>query len=288
MNFSLPNNTVAHIGQAGRYTITLSETAIRVETRDGQAALLPPDRNHSRAVNAGQVGVYEVERDEIVLSAGNQQLVANHTFEELPENTANETDTSLPVFEAWNCADQTEQEPFGAFHWEIFEGRPTMHFLRGGGAESNGRTICVQPFPSAGQVGQPVTDYDYLALRTTFYIESHSLNLCGTLGSECPLMLRIDYVDESGDGHDWIQGFYAKLDPGIDYPPQCASCLQEHKRVNANVWFTYESGNLFTLLPQDRKPASILNVRFYAEGHEYDVYVSEMSLLAGPAMATAE
>lgn len=282
MMFLLPHNTAAHIGEPGRYTLHMTDTAVRLETRHGQAALLPPDRANNRLVTAGQVGIYDVEQSAVFITAGYRELIENSAFFEFPESEET-AEMSLPAIEAWNCADRADQNPPGDFRWEIFEGRPTFHFIRGDGAESHGETTCIQPFGPSAQVGRPVADYDYLALRATFYIRSHSLNLCGTQGSECPLMLRIDYVDTNGAPHRWYQGFYAKLEGAGDYPPQCVSCLQEHKRVNANAWYTYESGNLFTLLPQDRKPASILNVRFYASGHEYDVYVSEMSLLAGPA-----
>ncbi len=56
---------------------------------------------------------------------------------------------------------------------------------------------------------------------------------------------------------------------------------QEHDRINEKSWFTYESGNLFALLGPSQVPRSILNVQFYASGHQYDVSLGEISLLAG-------
>jgi hypothetical protein len=47
------------------------------------------------------------------------------------------------------------------------------------------------------------------------------------------------------------------------------------------VWYTYDSGNWFNLLPPGKRPVAISNVQFYASGHQYDVYVGEVALLGG-------
>jgi hypothetical protein len=282
MTFVLSNNALASINTGGRYTITLTDTSARLETREGQAVLIPASQEDSRQVTAGQTGVYDLGFGTITVSPGYKDLVTNSHFAEPVAQGNGENNTLMPVVEVWNCNDRTPDNIPGYFSWETFEGRTALHLFRGDGARTHGETACVQPFGPSAQVGRPVSDYDHLSLRTTFHIKSHSLDRCGIKGSECPLMLLVDYVDTNGESNQWFQGFYAKSGADVDYPFQCVSCFQEHKRINTGAWYTYETGNLFTVLPEDRKPASILNVRFYASGHEYDVYVSELLLLALP------
>ncbi|HQA68852.1 MAG TPA: hypothetical protein PK801_11045, partial [Aggregatilineales bacterium] len=118
-------------------------------------------------------------------------------------------------------------------------------------------------------------------LRGTFYVDEQSLSTCGQLGSECPMMMRMTYIDEQGVEREYIQGFYAYHDPSLDYPLTCDSCRAEHERISLQSWYTFRSGNLLTVLPAEQKPAIIQQVRFYASGHAYRVYVSEIELLAG-------
>ena len=144
------------------------------------------------------------------------------------------------------------------------------------------QTKCIQNFVSEGSNAFDVSQFDYLAMRTTLLVNFQSVSKCGIAGSECPLMLRIDYITAEGTPRQWFQGFYTVDDPQYaDYPPTCDSCLREHVKINEKTWYTFETGNLFTLLPTDWRPGAILNVQFYASGHQYDVYLGEMSLVVG-------
>lgn len=94
-------------------------------------------------------------------------------------------------------------------------------------------------------------------------------------------MLRMDY--RHGDRvYQWFHGFYAvPLLAEQGYPLRCSSCAQDHEAINEKAWYTYDSGNLISVFPPDQRPDSIVGIWFYASGHQYDVYVSEVSLLAG-------
>ena len=78
----------------------------------------------------------------------------------------------------------------------------------------------------------------------------------------------------------WFHGFYAAIDPNRNYPYSCTSCNEQHERITQGVWYTYESHNLFGMFAPEARPVSILNLRFSASGHQYDVYVSEVALIA--------
>ena len=104
----------------------------------------------------------------------------------------------------------------------------------------------------------------------------------GNVGSECPLTLYIEYTDINGIPRELYRGFYYALDPQFDYyKALCDSCSQDHQQINEKVWYTYKSGNLFSSIPEDARPAAINSVQFYASGHEYDVFISEIGLFAG-------
>ena len=289
LTFLLPNDTTVTIDTPGHYTVQLDDNALRLEANTGEAELLPPDLSKSRPIVGGQVGIYQYERAELRVTQGYDNLIQNRFFDDSILAADGGESEGVPLLNNWSCSQRdasTLGDP-GAFDWVQFQGRSAVRLQRYG-TSLPGKTECAQFFGPAAQVGRQVTGYDYLSVRTTFYIEHQSLSVCGWEASECPLMLLIDYIDMNGDPHKYYHGFYYKDDPNNDLPLRCNSPgCQEIKQVNEDKWYTYESGNLFTLLPgvsddPSKRPASIINVRFYGSGHEYDVYVSEFSLLASP------
>jgi hypothetical protein len=169
--------------------------------------------------------------------------------------------------------------PSSKFFGARQDGRSIIDFVRGEGATTNGETTCLQGRPS-GEAWRDVQQYDYLALRATFYIAHQSLSACGFRGSECPLMLRVEYVTDSGEQRELIYGFYAYFDPQSPWPKQCDTCSQPHILVKMQSWYTFQTDNILAILPQEDHPAAITSLRFYASGHEYDLRVAEISLLA--------
>ena len=119
-----------------------------------------------------------------------------------------------------------------------------------------------------------------LELRATFYLDEQSLSTCGVAGSECPMTLHVKYIDPTGAEQVFIHGFYAAHDPSLGWPTTCLSCRTEHDRISAGTWYTYESGNLFSLFPANQRPERITEVSFYSSGHAYKIYVSELNLFA--------
>ena len=154
--------------------------------------------------------------------------------------------------------------------------------MRGDNADTSGVTGCVHTLNDID-----VSSYDYLAMQATLYVSYQSLSRCGTVASECPLMLYIGYIDQNAQpGGVWRQGLYARNDAGTNYLLRCDTCINNHIRIRDNVWYTYTSDNLIELL--DRRPAVITDIVFYASGHQYDVFVDEVRLLAGYTQSPEE
>jgi hypothetical protein len=129
-----------------------------------------------------------------------------------------------------------------------------------------------------------VKDLESLVLHLKVRVNYHSLSVCGSLGSECPVMVRIDYRDVAGNSQQWVHGFYAFEDPTLAVPYYCTTCpnpgIGNHNRVTEGSWFLYDSPNLMESLPLELRPAIVDSVRVYASGHGYDSMVTDVELLA--------
>jgi hypothetical protein len=259
------------IQSSGQYRISVTENQVRVENVDGSASLIPANQNVGRSIPANNQGIVDYIGDAatVLTSPAKVNLITSSIFEE--EDV---------IAQSWVCSNREDTPPSGRYFLERANGRMVMRMLRADGATSNGETRCLNSF---GQYGLDVAEYTYLELRVMFSIQFQSLDVCGTQGSECPLMLRIDYRDQQGASRQWIHGFYSRPNPQLNYPLYCLSCTQEHELVNARTWYIYDTGNLLNLFAPGERPISIVNVQFYVSGHQYDVLVSDVALLAGSA-----
>jgi hypothetical protein len=156
------------------------------------------------------------------------------------------------------------------------EGEPTLNFRRLGigHADSAIRQI----------VDQDVTDFDDLRLALSLRISEQSLGVCGEQGSECPLMVRLEYEDVTGVDQTWLQGIYAQGNIGPTTPDVCVACpppLIEHYRVPFGQLGFYESDNLLEKLDQlGILPQRIKSITLIASGHTFDTDVVDVALLA--------
>jgi hypothetical protein len=187
----------------------------------------------------------------------------------------------MPI--GWVCQNAPSNRfPRGSYRAAVSpDGRESLRLVREN-ADNNAFTACKQTFSGDRLIGVDVSDYDYLAAQATVYIANESVSLCGEKGSECSLMIRLGYTHSEGQviQDQPLHGVYTRLDPAFDwYPRRCASCDQDHILVRQGAWYTFDSGNLMQLLRVP--PESILNIEFRAEGHNYDVYIDEVSLVAG-------
>ena len=305
-----PHGSRVALSGSGRYTIIASGTQVQVTNSEGQALLFAPNPQNGYAVPVGHRGVLVADTSEIILSPTFGELLENSTFRftvaaepngelpgleagsttHTPENSATtqsnrDSETSRVLANNWGCANSADLPPLGDYGVESIEGRVSLRLVRGQEASSHGESLCVQNFVAENEGGLDVSSFDYLALRTTFLINYQSLSKCGRDGSECPLMLRIDYRDLNGNDRKWFQGFYTiDLAEYAEFPPRCDSCRKDHEKINAKAWYSFDTGNLLTFFAQDDpglRPTVISSIRFYASGHQYDVYVSEMSLIGG-------
>lgn len=276
LNLNTSSGHLVYFTRKGRYLVTASEEQSTVVTREGEAIVFQRDLREGHVVTASQSAIAIRERDDVLITPTRNNIIENGLFV-LSDNTNDEaTETPLPA--RWGCTNIQDNTPRGDYLVQFGDGRSSIRLVRAEDASSHGETRCKQFFPEPGIY---LEGYSYLELTTTFFINFQSLSECGVEGSECPLMLLMEYVDVNGNEVQWYQGFYYRDDLQIDYPLRCSSCSQDHQKINEKVWYTFETGNLFASLPADQRPAYIENIEFYASGHQYDVFVSEIALFVG-------
>lgn len=257
----------------GRYSISANNETIRVITHEGRALLVSPDNRNNRIAVAGEEIVLLTGANRPVVDDAPINLIDNGLFAfDIKQNI----DTGqLQIPQHWACFNSAEGSPSGEYLADIWQGRSAIRLIRETGTETS-QTGCTR------WIDLSVEEYSYLELQTTFALNYQSLVNCGVAGSECPMMIFIRYIDAQGLEHTWYQSFFYNYDPQNPAPLVCLECARvyEHRPIAGQVWFTYETGNLFTRLSENERPAQILDVTFYASGHRYDVFVSEMSIIA--------
>ena len=126
------------------------------------------------------------------------------------------------------------------------------------------------------EIDYDVRDFSSVELHMAVRIVSESilgLGGCGTLGSECPIIVRLDYKDIHGNDREWLHGLY------VGQPADGWPIHGWHERVQPGTWQPYNTGNLMEELA-DNPPASIKGLTIYASGHSFHAMVTEVELLA--------
>ena len=264
------------INRNGRYRIHATDDEVRLLNLAGAASLFFADDAASRRpAPSGQEAVARLGSRVIDVQPSIENILTNAVFS--LQDAVDDAGDSPGLPPKWGC-----RANHGAFTMEEFDGRVGIRLRRLGNVTSPGEARCIQPF---GSDGLDVTGFDSIRVVATFHLNYQSLSRCGVEGSECPLMLLITYDDEFGFRRRWFRGFYYDEPVSSDYPSRCASCFQDHLNINAKVWYTFESENLFNLINQERHPARLRSIEFYASGHQFDTSISEMMLLVSSAEA---
>jgi hypothetical protein len=131
-------------------------------------------------------------------------------------------------------------------------------------------------------VGWDVTGYKSLSIRMKMKINFQDVNTCGFQGTECPVMLLVDYYAANNPQVQvWRQGFYALRPPDDTSLQRCDTCPHDHEQINPGSWYIYNSNDLFKEFLENRKPVSIVRIRVYSSGHQYDVMLADLAVLGG-------
>lgn len=160
-----------------------------------------------------------------------------------------------------------------------FQGRRALHFAR---FDDNWAELGIRQ-----EINRDIRDLQSLRLQLDLWIAEQSLYNCGALGSECPVMIRLEYTDITGFQHELLQGFYYNAAPaGIspEVPTRCVTCpapTGDHLQVQRGVWFLYDSDDLLARIRESGiEPVRLDAITIYASGHRFESYITAIALLA--------
>jgi hypothetical protein len=247
-------------------SVEATPTQTRVTVREGQALISSLGQGQGIVLNKD-------ERAEVGATATiNGPLPAER-------NLITNGDFSTPLEQTWAVdvrpPGDPNEEP-GMVERIARDGRWTVELSRPG--NNTGWVGLSQ------HINLDIQDFKSLKLRLDVLIVLQDLYNCGAAGSECPLIVKIDYVDPGQGVRGWLQGFYynANTNPafGLTTCPGCAEKHSEHLQVPLNQWHTFESPNLIELFQQTGHPAiAIKSITLYASGHTFDSFVTDIQLL---------
>jgi hypothetical protein len=242
--------------QEGSYSFEVSNDETQVTVRDGLAQVSA--QGATQDVNPQQRTVVKLNSPPSGVLSPERNLVSNGNFR-------------MPLAGTWDIYNdlQNESESPGTVTIQTVGGQPSAVFDRQGAyhAETGIRQA----------INKDVRDFTALRLHFIVRVFDQDVPVCGQAGSECPLMMRLDYKDQDGTDRSFLQGFYTRPDPSGANPiyNTTSGTRNEHRRVASNVDYTYDFDNLMDVL----KPTQITAITFYASGHSYHSSVTEVELL---------
>jgi hypothetical protein len=249
--------------EEGNYVLSVEPNQTNFSVRTGKAHIPDPETNETFVLTDLQRTALTAEGlTEITI--GERDLLQNRNgdFEEPIGN----------YWTSYNIVGVAEEAKGSVRRVQVGDGRHIVIFTRYG--QNFAETGVVQ------QLNQDIHEARSLRVRARIRIDNQTVGVCGTLGTECPLMLRIAFIDQSNSSREWLQGFY--FDLGED-KPVCQSCewQAEHIRVaQLNSWYDYESPDLLPLLKsRGINPAAVATVQIYASGHAYGSAIDEIEIL---------
>jgi hypothetical protein len=194
------------------------------------------------------------------------------------QNLVKDGDFAVPFDSIWQV-DQQRVDPNedpGTAQVETVDGRRTVHINRGG--------INWAHVGLTQDINRDVQGLTALRLNLDIRIDNQDLHNCGQFGTECPLMVKITYIDVGGGLREWLQGFYLFYDPNLrNGLPYCGTCAIQYKHLvwPYSEWHTYSSDDLLRIFASNGAPAAtIKSLTIYGEGHTFESLFTDVQLLA--------
>ncbi|MDX1413043.1 MAG: FecR domain-containing protein [Candidatus Promineifilaceae bacterium] len=262
VNLVTPQGTVT-ISEQGQYSVEVTNEATQVAVQEGTADI--SSANETLMISSR-------ERAEIPTGAPPRGPLD-------PERNLIQNGDFGLGFDHWSeytWKVELADQPDGTTKISDVDGDSALHFERGGIGHADAR---VQQ-----SINQNVSDYESLRLLVTMRILDQSLGVCGVQGSECPLFIRINYVDENGVNQIWQQGFFAvgEVDDN-NTPGACISCAvlqRRHERVAPGQIFFFDVDLGEELARQGAlPPIYIESLALVASGHSFITEVLEVALI---------
>jgi len=248
--------------EEGSYTIeTLPDRSIEVFVRRGKATLF--SGSDIAEVGMGGRGILVSNSPPITELTPRTSLVKNPDL-----------DKSLNS-DPWKPFTITESGPSGKIeHISFVEGKIVSGELQPDDGYTFRRTIPDSDLHRNGEAGiaqiidRDIRDFTELAIRSLLKVDQQELSGGGSLGSEYPLMLRLYYVDSSGQDQVWHHGFYHQNKDSFS--------VQGGSFIPKNQWTVYDDPNLLQRL--NPTPVFLRRVEVLGSGWSFDSSVRALYL----------
>jgi hypothetical protein len=250
--------------EPGQYVLDADNTETWVAVQQGQA--LVEAAGASLALDTGQGSVIGLDSPPTGPLSNQRDLLTNGDF-----------NNDLAGWDSLAWTIERDNQASGATRVLDERGEKVLNFHRVG--EGAARAEVQQP------LNQDVTAFESLEVVVTMQIVNQTLQVCGEVGSECPLFVVITYEDVYGTDRTWQQGFYAVGTATPNFTPGlCLTCghpVTAHVQVPLGQLRSWESGNLLERLAQENvRPRRIKSVSLVAQGHTFETQVLDVSLVA--------
>ena len=246
--------------QEGRYTVEVDQEQAYVFVQEGLASLVCEDNSTPR-LGVGECAVMDRSGEIIGPTSSAYNFVTNGDFE-----------VSL---DAWDVGISQNRNPPGSVDVLRDEEWHFARFYRDGVDHAE---VAIRQ-----EINQDPREFTSLRLHLMTQIREQNIPVCGTRGSECPVMVRIAYQDAHGADREWLQGFYSLPNAGGSKNPhvcETSGTRNPHIQVQWDTWYPYLSLNLIPQLSVDgRSPTLIKSITVYASGHSFESMIAEVALI---------
>jgi hypothetical protein len=264
LTVTTPQGGAIDLRDPGRYMLEVNDDATQVTvqsegtasvTAQGQVLTLGPGQRAEIPADSPPQGPFDPARD----------LIRNGDFGQALDNWA--------LF-SWQV--ELPDQPQGETSIQSNGGDPLLRFEREGVGHADVRVT--------QSINQDVSDYESLRLSSTLRIVNHSLGVCGVQGSECPLFIIVNYIDDSGVSRVWQHGFFAQgtVDDNLT-PDACISCAvvqRRHERVPLGQLYFYDVDLIQELASQGALPPRVIeSITLVASGHSFISEVADIALI---------
>ncbi len=249
----------------GTYSVTVERQQTLFNVSAGQAYVPSPTTGEMLVLtNLQRVELTEAGIGEITVGARDILRNRNGNFQ---ENLTN----------YWQIYTKTafDDESGGTVHQtETSDNQRIVNFTRVG--REHAETGIIQ------ELNMDIRGAKSLRVQARIRVDAQTIGVCGSLGTECPIMLRLEFTDlDSNAPREWLQGFYS-IDGTDGAFCQICQWRVQHYQVPLSVWYDYESPDLLPLLrEQDIEPSSLVSIKVYASGHTYRSAIDDLAILIG-------
>jgi hypothetical protein len=247
----------------GQYSISATNAETQVTIQDGLAHVVALD--HYVDLDPGERTVVPTDGIPSIPLGTERNLVKNGDFA-----------TRWDRWQQYAWEIELSDQPAGQIDVAEVDGVSTLYVRREGLGHADVKV--------RQSINRDVNDFSTLSLQLTFRILGQSLGVCGVQGSECPLFVKINYLDQTGATRTWQHGFYGAGTANEDGAPDtCAFCgvvQSPHDLVTLGQVQFFELNLLEEVARLGVPPISLIeSVELVASGHSFDVEVLEVALI---------